>query len=557
MTTSHADRTTAWFDRVADRTVGVIVVTTDRTSLVRRALHSVLAQRDVDVRVVVVDDDPNHEARAMVSSLDDPRVGVLRPRERLGAAAARNAGASYIETPWVAFLDDVDVWAPDLLASHFAGLESSPGARWTVSGCAAFIDDGPSGRLVAHRSIDRAGSPPFHDVIRASNVVPTTSSVMVERELFLEVGGFRADPQSTSDLLTGLPTDVEWDLWRRLDHASDVALVDRPLVGFPVDKLDRDNGRRPSRTPRLVERFDHWRSETRIPLDWRADALSWLPDTLQVSDTLQVEALQVDRSTGGPPLVDIGWPSLPGIHQVSAVDAVAHVMNGISRGVGGTVVTPNLHHLWMLERSDELAAAYRDASLVVADGAPLVWASRLRRSPLPERVAGSDLVWFLAAAAARRHHRLFLLGGRPGAADATAAELESAFPGLVIAGTACPPVGFDTDPVQMDGLIAALRSSAPDLVYVGLGAPKQELVASRLLDAVPSTWFVGVGGSFEMAAGQLRRSPRWMSSLGLEWCYRMMQEPRRLATRYLRDVPVAVRLLTGSTLAGRRTSRVS
>lgn len=200
---------------------------------------------------------------------------------------------------------------------------------------------------------------------------------------------------------------------------------------------------------------------------------------------------------------------------------------------GGWVLTPNLQHLRAHYRSGVVKNAFSRCELVVADGMPLVWATRLQGTPLPQRVAGSDLVWSLSEAAARRGRSLFLLGGSPGTADRAALELVRRNPTLRIAGTHCPPLGFEHSPRAMRDLKRSLERADPDIVYIGLPLGKQLVVMEALGRTLPSTWQVGLGVSFSFVTGDVRRAPTWLQRTGLEWLYRLTQEPRRLARRYL------------------------
>jgi N-acetylglucosaminyldiphosphoundecaprenol N-acetyl-beta-D-mannosaminyltransferase len=185
------------------------------------------------------------------------------------------------------------------------------------------------------------------------------------------------------------------------------------------------------------------------------------------------------------------------------------------------------------------------ARLLVADGMPLIWASKLRGTPLPERVAGSNLIWSLTAAAARDGASIFLLGGNPGAAQACAERMRTEYPDVRIAGLTSPPHGFEQDERAIDEILETLRAAAPQIVYVALGFPKQEELALLLAEHLPTTWFVGVGISFSFVAGEVQRAPRWMQATGLEWLHRLMQEPRRLFRRYMVDgLPFAARMFT-------------
>ncbi|WP_233162853.1 WecB/TagA/CpsF family glycosyltransferase [Glycomyces salinus] len=244
-----------------------------------------------------------------------------------------------------------------------------------------------------------------------------------------------------------------------------------------------------------------------------------------------------------------------GIDPVSEREAVERVMAALESGRGGQIVTPNVDILAAARRSRAARALVEAAELAVADGAPLVWASKLAGTPLPQRVAGSDLVWSLSEAAAERGLKVALLGGTPdGAARPTehAAEiLEARYPGLKAVGAWCPPMGFDRDESQWRALVDRFGAADPDLVYVGLGFPKQEHVIARLRAVAPGAWFLGCGASIDFIAGYRRRAPKWMQRSGTEWLFRLASEPRRLARRYLlTDLPVAVRLLADA--AGQR-----
>jgi N-acetylglucosaminyldiphosphoundecaprenol N-acetyl-beta-D-mannosaminyltransferase len=233
--------------------------------------------------------------------------------------------------------------------------------------------------------------------------------------------------------------------------------------------------------------------------------------------------------------------------------AIDRVLDALDDGRGGWVITSNLDHLLRAGRDEGFRAMLDEADFVVADGAPLVWASRLQGTPLPERVAGSSMVSTLSERAAERVRSIFLLGGDPGAADAAAEVLRQRYSDIKIVGTHCPPYGFESQPDEMQAIRDALTASRPDLVYVALGSPKQERLIQSIRDTLPQAWWMGVGISLSFLSGQVRRAPVWMQKTGLEWLHRVAQEPRRLFKRYFVDgIPFAVRLLAGSFLIGRR-----
>jgi N-acetylglucosaminyldiphosphoundecaprenol N-acetyl-beta-D-mannosaminyltransferase len=240
-------------------------------------------------------------------------------------------------------------------------------------------------------------------------------------------------------------------------------------------------------------------------------------------------------------------------------DVVQRVRSALDRRTGGWIVTPNVDIVRHARRSAELRTLLADADLVVADGAPVVWASRVKGTPLPARVAGSDLIWSLSEGLGADARSIYVLGGEPeaigrreGARRAAEALLERS-PGLRIAGYASPRYGFDSRPAELDAVCREVVDARPDLVFVGIGFPRQERIIARLKPRLPATWFLGCGAAINFVAGDLVRAPEWMQRNGLEWAHRLGTEPRRLAHRYLRhDAPEALRMLAG---AARRRAR--
>jgi N-acetylglucosaminyldiphosphoundecaprenol N-acetyl-beta-D-mannosaminyltransferase len=214
---------------------------------------------------------------------------------------------------------------------------------------------------------------------------------------------------------------------------------------------------------------------------------------------------------------------------------VDRIFADLASGRGGWLVTANVDIARLLATEPAYAATCRFATLTVADGMPLLWAARLQATPLPDRVAGSDLVWLIAERAAREARSLYLLGGNPGAAEGAAERFRARAPGLRIAGISSPHVASEPRERELSDLRAELVRTGPDVVYVALGSPKTERLIAALRPHFPATWFIGVGISLSFAAGEVRRAPRWMQRTGLEWLHRLAQEPGRLARRYLVD----------------------
>ncbi len=261
-------------------------------------------------------------------------------------------------------------------------------------------------------------------------------------------------------------------------------------------------------------------------------------------------------SSPSDPATELGSPprapvSLMGL-RLACVDRHAlldHVFSSMQAGKGGWLVTANLDFLRRYVRDPAVRELYDAAEIRVADGMPLVWACRLQGRPLPERVPGSSLVWLLAERAAREGRSLYLLGGTPGANEGARKILAQKYPDLKPCGGSSPVVGSPPSAGDIATILAELAGQRPDILLVGLGSPKQEQVIHALREHLPTTWMIGVGGSFSFIAGEVKRAPVWMRKSGIEWIHRLLQDPRRLAKRYLlEDLPFALRLFPNALL---------
>jgi len=232
--------------------------------------------------------------------------------------------------------------------------------------------------------------------------------------------------------------------------------------------------------------------------------------------------------------------------RLAAVNASAlldHMFGSLARGQGGWLVTANLDFLRRHAHDPVSRELYAEADVCVADGMPLVWAMRLQGDRLPERIAGSSLMLPIAERAATEGRSLYLLGGEPVANQKAAEVLRARWPGLVIAGASSPMVKNPPTPEDIHSLREELLQARPDIVLVGMGSPKQEQLIRALRPDFPRAWMIGVGMTFSFVAGTLSRAPGWMQRTGLEWCWRLAQEPKRLSRRYLlEDLPFSVEL---------------
>lgn len=248
---------------------------------------------------------------------------------------------------------------------------------------------------------------------------------------------------------------------------------------------------------------------------------------------------------GRRPLVPLGHLELDAMTESQVLDRVA---GAIAQGVGGSIVTPNVD-IWLRSRRDpEIRALVQACDIIVADGAPLMWSAALAGTPLPQRIAGSALVESLAQRGAAEGWSVFIIGGGDdGTADRAVSALVERYPALSAVGAVTPPFGFEHDTEVLAALVAEVATSGSDLVFIGLGFPKQERLAALLARRMPCTWFLGCGAGVQMAAGVTRRPPAWVQAAGGEWIYRLVQDPRHLARRYLvDDIPAALLLLGGS-----------
>jgi N-acetylglucosaminyldiphosphoundecaprenol N-acetyl-beta-D-mannosaminyltransferase len=220
---------------------------------------------------------------------------------------------------------------------------------------------------------------------------------------------------------------------------------------------------------------------------------------------------------------------------VSRRDAIERIGALVERRQGARVFTPNLDHIRLVERSARFRGAYRRATLSLVDGMPLVWASRLLGKPLPERISGADLIEPVCATAAARGWRVFLLGGGEGTAERAAERLVERH-GVTIVGCAAPRIDVD-HPERDSAVLAMVRAAQPDVLFVSLGSPKQELWIDQMASQLTPIVLIGVGAGLDFIAGNVMRAPAWIGRLGFEWLFRLVVEPRRLWRRYLVDGP--------------------
>ncbi len=219
---------------------------------------------------------------------------------------------------------------------------------------------------------------------------------------------------------------------------------------------------------------------------------------------------------------------------VTRAETIDLMEQWIAAGRPRMICTPNADHLVQIRTDTEFRDLLGRADLVVADGMGVVYASRILGRPFKENVGGRLILEAFAVRAAERGHRLFLIGGRSGeTAEKAARRLCEMNPGLRIAGTYSPPFVRDFDAAETARMIDAVRAAGADALFVCLGTPKQEKWIARHLAQLPTPVKVGVGAALDMLAGDVIEPPRWMSTVGLEWTWKLVSDPRRMWRRYI------------------------
>jgi N-acetylglucosaminyldiphosphoundecaprenol N-acetyl-beta-D-mannosaminyltransferase len=227
---------------------------------------------------------------------------------------------------------------------------------------------------------------------------------------------------------------------------------------------------------------------------------------------------------------------------ISAIDlqrAVGEIERWIVGGIAHYVNVCTVHTVMECQNDARLRQIINASGLSTPDGMPLVWLSWLNGHRDAGRVYGPDLMLALCDRSRTTGHRHFFYGGAPGVAELLVRKLEARFPGIPVAGTHSPPYGA-TDAEEDREVLGAINGAAADIVWVGLGTPKQDYWVSRHRALLSAPVLIAVGAAFDFHAGLLRQAPRWMQRSGLEWLFRLLQEPRRLAYRYLVYNPLFV-----------------
>ncbi len=244
------------------------------------------------------------------------------------------------------------------------------------------------------------------------------------------------------------------------------------------------------------------------------------------------------------------------IHKFSMNEAIDVLQEWIQFGGAECkyVVTPNVDHIVQLDKNATFKQAYSRASMVVADGRPVVLASKILGKPLPETVPGSDLVPNIFERFQQKNLplKIYLLGAMPGVGEVAAANIKSQWPVVEVVGILSPDFGFEKDSAYCDRICQSVAEAKADLLVIGLGAPKQEIWVDKHAHKLPVKVALCVGATIDFLAGNKPRAPMWMRKFGLEWLHRMCSEPKRLVKRYLVDAIIFPRLFLREWMASKK-----
>lgn len=223
------------------------------------------------------------------------------------------------------------------------------------------------------------------------------------------------------------------------------------------------------------------------------------------------------------------------VNNVTMKETISAIENMISENRKSYVVAINVDVVMKIEDDPYLKEIVDNADMVLVDGKPLVWISKLHKKPVKAKISGSDLVPLLCKEAAEKGYRIFILGGKDGVASIAKQKLIKQYPNIEIVGTYAPPLGFEKNPVELEKINDMISNVYPDLLITCFGCPKQEKWIYENIKKFDAKVSVCAGATVDFLAGNVKRAPRWMSEYGFEWFYRFLQEPKRMFKRYFVD----------------------
>ncbi len=223
------------------------------------------------------------------------------------------------------------------------------------------------------------------------------------------------------------------------------------------------------------------------------------------------------------------------IDNVTMDEAIDYIEECIQQRKIGQVITPNVDQIVHMETDNYFKEICDSAELLLADGHPLLWIAKWYKTPIKEKICGSDLVPKLCEVAAQKGYSVFFLGAAPGVAQKAVDKLKKELPSLKVAGVYSPPIGFENDPIEINKINKILFDSRADMLFVGMGVPKQDIFIYENMNKYKIPMSFSIGGTIDFIAGEQKRAPKWMSKIGMEWFYRLCQSPKRMFKRYIID----------------------
>lgn len=223
------------------------------------------------------------------------------------------------------------------------------------------------------------------------------------------------------------------------------------------------------------------------------------------------------------------------VNNLYSYEILNHVEKCIKRRKPCHVVGLNVDQALKVIENDYSHQIFDSAEIVFTDGKPIIWMSKYLKQPIKERIAGPDLMDLLCEQAAKNGHKIFILGCAEGVAAKAAEVLKNKYKGLECVGTYSPPYGFEKKQDEINKINLILKESGADELFVGMGSPKQDIFIYENMNKYDIPVSFSMGAAIDFIGGNIKRAPRWMSSIGLEWLHRMLQDPKRLVKRYLID----------------------
>ncbi len=231
------------------------------------------------------------------------------------------------------------------------------------------------------------------------------------------------------------------------------------------------------------------------------------------------------------------------VDNLTMSEALAEIDVLVQKKNHSYVVTPNLDHIVQIEGDDLFKEIYDNADLILTDGKPLLWIAKRSGTPILEKISGADIFPEICKLAAEKKYSIYILGAKEGVAHKAAQNLTAKYSGLKVAGTYSPQVGFEKEPEEIDKIVNLINASKADILAVALGSPKGEKLIYEIRSKICASLSISIGATIDFEAGVVKRAPRWVSELGFEWLYRMIQEPGRLLKRYVRDAILIVPII--------------